>query len=214
MPVVDLKLSHLCTLPNQPIRIVQELIEILVILGLTCDCSKRLVSHYRLFFLVLDALSDEILVGFAADLPEDEADLMLEQTCLGLVVLFGKQLRQDFDGFLALSVAHQVHDPVFVEEGNIFPKEQPQKSRLFEHFLQFSLCQVVRELLFVVGSSWFFGLKVVLAVSGFQVDVPYLLHCDFTCPSQLITGRMDVLHVQFLQLRQEIVGQCFSRLMP
>lgn len=93
MPVVDLKLSHLRTLPDQPIRIVQELIEILVVLGLACHCSKRLVPHDRLFFLVLDALSDHILVSFAADLTKDEADLMLEQTGLGLVVLFGKQLR-------------------------------------------------------------------------------------------------------------------------
>lgn len=93
MPVVDLKLGNLSTLSDQSIRIIEKLVEIFMIFGLTCDCSKRLMPDNRFFFLVLDALSDEILMSFATDLPKDEADLMFEQTCLGLVVLFRKQLR-------------------------------------------------------------------------------------------------------------------------
>ena len=185
-----------------------------MVLGLAGDCSKRLVPHYRLFLLVLDALPDEVFVGFAADLPEDEADLMLEQACLGLVVLLGQQLRQHFDGLLAFSVPHQVHYPVFVEQRNVFPQEQAQKPSLLENFLQFALGQVLGELLFVVGSSWLFGLKIVLAVSGLELDVPDLFHCDLAGPSQLIARRMDVLHVQFLEFRQKVVGQRLSRLVP
>lgn len=213
MPIVDLKLSHLCTLPYQSIRIVQKFVEILVILGLTCHCSKCFMPDNRLFFLVFDAFPDQMFLRFAAYLPKDETYLMLEQTGLSLVVLLWQQLGQHFDAFLSFSVTHQVHYPVFVEERNIFPQEQRQKSTLLVYLLQLVLTQEFKELLFVVGSSWLFCLEIVLAVSGFEMDISYLFHCDFTGPSQFIALRMNMLGVKLFQLGQEIVGQCFSCLM-
>ena len=42
------------------------------------------MTHYGLFFFVLDALSNQMLMSLAPNLPQYEADLVLEETCLSL----------------------------------------------------------------------------------------------------------------------------------
>ena len=78
VPVVNWELSNLCTLLYELVLVIEELVEVVWVLWLTCNCCEGLVSNYRLLFGVLDALSNEMLVASASYLTENEADFMLK----------------------------------------------------------------------------------------------------------------------------------------
>ena len=56
------------------------------------------MTHYGLFFFVLDALSNQMLISLTPNLPQHEADLVFEETCLSLRILLREQLTEDFPG--------------------------------------------------------------------------------------------------------------------
>lgn len=77
-----------------------------------------------LFILVFDALPDHGLELIDADLPQDEADLVLEQAALALVMLLGEEQAEGADGLLALPVPQQVHQPVLLEQAQLVRQQQ------------------------------------------------------------------------------------------
>lgn len=91
-PFFDLKLCHQTALSDQRVFMTGELEQILRIPGVFFHCSDGLMSHNRLLFLIFDAFSQQMFMRTASDLPEHEADLVLEQASLSLGVLIGQQL--------------------------------------------------------------------------------------------------------------------------
>ena len=57
-----------------------------------------------------------MLKSFTSDLPDDEANFMLEQTRLCLKVFLRKQLAQNFPVFSRVDISHMVHNSVFMEQ--------------------------------------------------------------------------------------------------
>lgn len=75
--------GNFSTFPNQLIIFfIHKFLDVLLVLGLAGNSSKCLMSHNIILFIVLDAFSDHALILIAADLSNNEADFVLEQTCL------------------------------------------------------------------------------------------------------------------------------------
>jgi hypothetical protein len=73
------------------------------------------MSHNILLVLILYALANQLLVCTVADLPQDEADFVLEETWLGFVVGFGDEPAERLDALRGGHVAHIVQHTVFLE---------------------------------------------------------------------------------------------------
>jgi len=91
VPVVNWELGYLGTLFDELVGVIEELVKVVWIFGLTGNCCEGLVPDYCLLFTVLDALSNKMLMVSTADLTEDEAYLMLKQTGLCLIILFRQE---------------------------------------------------------------------------------------------------------------------------
>lgn len=76
IPVVDLELSHLCALSDQPIRDGKEFVEVFSILGLTGNCCQGLMTDYWLLLFVLDAFSNQIFAILTTNLAQNKTDLV------------------------------------------------------------------------------------------------------------------------------------------
>jgi hypothetical protein len=78
IPVVDFKLGHLCTLPDQPIGDIEEFVEVFSILRLAGNCCQSLMTNYWLLLFVLYAFSNQIFAILTAYLTQDKTDLVLK----------------------------------------------------------------------------------------------------------------------------------------
>ncbi len=97
------------------------------------------MSHNWLLLFVIDALSDHVFIVLAADLTENKADFVFEETGLRSIVFFGEEKAECFSGLFVVVVPHEVHDAVFSEKRNILSKKESEITIIFELFCQMVL---------------------------------------------------------------------------
>ena len=80
------------------------------------------MSHNILLLVVLNALPNQTLKPLTSNLSDNEANLMLEQTRLGLKVLFGQKPGKCFPALHSIEIPHVIHGSVFMEKRDLLAK--------------------------------------------------------------------------------------------
>ncbi len=98
---------------------VDKLLKIIHVFALTGHSRQSFMSDDLGFFVVFDALSDEVFVLVAADLTKDETDFVFQQAGLAFRVLFGEKETEGVDLLFGAEVAHVIHNAVLLEQGDL-----------------------------------------------------------------------------------------------